>query len=141
MNNESFFHPIFGQVKWYTDRTEWAGIMQLPNGKVIEVAINAAREDKQMDIHSRSCIQLMQHTHTLFETLADDLIETHNETWNEGESITKEEFIKKLSLEMVAFYNDGTSDLYFDDGDMFWGHIIIASVDSNGLYEEAQISG
>ncbi|MER2009747.1 MAG: hypothetical protein ABS939_20110 [Psychrobacillus sp.] len=31
--------------------------------------------------------------------------------------------------------------MYYDDGDLFWRHMIVVDVDENGLYQEAQIYG
>lgn len=61
--------------------------------------------------------------------------------WNEGEIISKDEFKKRINIQGILIFCEGNAELYYDDGDLFWGHTIVVDVDENGLYQEAQIYG
>ena len=41
----------------------------------------------------------------------------------------------------LAFRNDGTIEVYYDDDDIFWGHCIIANIDAEGNPVHADIAG
>jgi len=41
----------------------------------------------------------------------------------------------------LAFRNDGTIEVYYDDDDIFWGHCIIANIDADGNPVDADIAG
>ncbi|MBS4207224.1 DUF2262 domain-containing protein [Bacillus sp. FJAT-50079] len=72
---------------------------------------------------------------------SEELIELHNKTWNEGEINSKEEFVNRIKLEGILFFCEGNAELYYNDGDLFWGHTIVVDVNENGEYESAQING
>ena len=52
-----------------------------------------------------------------------------NRTWvEEGEKkVTAAQFRKRMKLESVSFYPDGSLEFCHDDGDLFWGHTILVS--------------
>jgi hypothetical protein len=66
-----------------------------------------------------------------------------NEDWLEPEEkpITAREFRKRISITNIDFYSDGSSAIYCNDGDIFWGHLIQISIDKNGKYQNADIVG
>ena len=41
----------------------------------------------------------------------------------------------------LAFRNDGSIEVYYDDDDIFWGHCIIAHIDADGNPVDADIAG
>jgi hypothetical protein len=46
-----------------------------------------------------------------------------------------------MKLSSISVYPDGDFDLFFDDGDMFWGHSIIVTGNINGEFSSAEIAG
>ena len=46
-----------------------------------------------------------------------------------------------LPMGELAFRNDGTIEVYYDDDDIFWGHCIIANIDAEGNPVHADIAG
>lgn len=71
--------------------------------------------------------------------LANDWLQDDNEL--EIDEITKDIFISLLKLETISVNPDGDFDIYFFDGDMFWGHCIIVSGNINGDFVSAEIAG
>lgn len=74
--------------------------------------------------------------------LANDWQQDDDES--ESESllpITVESFIDKISLKELNVSDDGEFTAYYDDGDMFWGHIIMAEGNTDGTLKNANIAG
>ncbi len=55
--------------------------------------------------------------------------------------ITADIFAKRITMGELAFRNDGTIEVYYDDDDIFWGHCIIANIDAAGNPVGADIAG
>lgn len=95
--------------------------------------------------------------HTLFEDelkwsdsirnfAADELVELANDWLADDEDaeldeITTEIFISKLELSSISVSSNGDFTIYFYDGDMFWGHVIIVEGNVNGTFDSAYIAG
>jgi hypothetical protein len=72
-----------------------------------------------------------------------DLLPLKNETWLEPdeETVTGERFLASVALESISVYPDGGLEFFFDDGDLFFGHSIIASGDVESGIGEAHLAG
>lgn len=71
--------------------------------------------------------------------LANDWLEDDDEA--EVDEITEEMFINLMEFSNLTVYPDGDFNMYFYDGDMFWGHSIIVSGNINGQFTSAEIAG
>jgi hypothetical protein len=71
--------------------------------------------------------------------LANDWLQDNDEA--EIDEITKEMFIDFMKLDSISVSPDGDFEIYFFDGDMFWGHTIIVSGNVNGDFYSAEIAG
>lgn len=71
--------------------------------------------------------------------LANDWLQDNEEA--EITEITKELFVELMSIDSISVYNDGEFEIFFSDGDMFWGHSIIVNGDINGNFTSAEIAG
>lgn len=62
------------------------------------------------------------------------LLKRKNEDWlNEGDSeVDANEFKSRLRLESIDVNADGSFQLWYDDGDLFWGHLIVISGGKSG---------
>lgn len=77
---------------------------------------------------------------------AEELTELANEWLQDNEEaeiaeITKDMFMNLMELDSISVYPDGDFNLFFVDGDMFWGHSIIVSGNINGELTSAEIAG
>ena len=68
--------------------------------------------------------------------LANDWLDNDDQ-----DPITAEIFAKRITMGELAFRNDGTIEVYYDDDDIFWGHCIIANIDADGNPVDADIAG
>lgn len=68
--------------------------------------------------------------------LANDWLDNDDQ-----DPITADIFAKRITMGELAFRNDGTIEVYYDDDDIFWGHCIIANIDADGNPVSADIAG
>jgi len=81
--------------------------------------------------------------------MEDEMIKLKNDIWlgededtgEEEPPITIEDFRKRVSVSSIVFYEDCSSVIYCDDGDIFWGHTIQIDIDKDGKYESATLAG
>lgn len=59
----------------------------------------------------------------------------------EAEEITKEEFAKRLKISSLNIMDEGCFEIFYDDDDMFYGHVIIVSGSLENGIDDAQIAG
>lgn len=57
------------------------------------------------------------------------------------EPVTGARFLERIALESVGIDADGRASVFYADGDLFGGHVIIASVDRDGHLTDADIAG
>ncbi|CAM5491920.1 hypothetical protein BSAF29S_02503 [Bacillus safensis subsp. safensis] len=57
----------------------------------------------------------------------------------EQEELTMNQFISRISLESLHVYPEGEFEVYYHDGDLFWGHVIIVKGNINGTFHDAHI--
>lgn len=71
--------------------------------------------------------------------LANDWLQDNEDT--ELKEITKEMFIDFMSLDSISVYPEGEFEIFFFDGDMFWGHSITVSGNISDGFTSAEIAG
>ena len=80
------------------------------------------------------------------EYAAEELIELANDWLQDDEEaeideITKKMFMELMKLSTICVYSEGDFEIYYSDGDMFWGHSIIVCGNINGKMDSAEIAG
>jgi len=58
-----------------------------------------------------------------------------------GEEISLESFMARMGFSSLSVYPDGDFVVYFDDGDLFFGHSILVNGNVNGELSSAEIAG
>ncbi len=56
-------------------------------------------------------------------------------------AITEESFAGRLVISELSIDAEGDYEVYYDDDDMFWGHVIIVNGSVDGGMEDAYIAG
>ena len=71
------------------------------------------------------------------------LLPLKNESWlNDNESkITEKDFIKRIKLGSILFFGDLSSELVYNDGNLFWGHYIVADLNKKNELTNVDIQG
>lgn len=77
------------------------------------------------------------------EFAAQRLLQLKNETWiDEGEDpLTTEQFQQWMTLESISIDSGGNVSFYHNDGDLFLGHCILVTMDSENNFIVAEIAG
>ena len=78
--------------------------------------------------------------------LSNEWLEDEKECMDENESaqiesITKENFMKRMAIESISVRADGEFDVFFEDGGLFWGHCIIVSGNIDTGVSSAEMAG
>ena len=74
---------------------------------------------------------------------ADRLLELANE-WAadaDEEEVSREEFLSRMTLETIDVVENGSYDLWYNDGELFLGHVIHVSGNLNDGVTDAQMEG
>lgn len=74
---------------------------------------------------------------------AKKLLDLKNDDWTEDEedTLTKEEFMTRISISSICVKPDGEVEFWLDDGDIFWGHTILVSGSVHDGLEDAELYG
>lgn len=57
------------------------------------------------------------------------------------EEITEERFAERISLSDIGISSDGSFEIFYNDDDMFWGHVVIVSGSLSDGLDSAYIAG
>jgi hypothetical protein len=133
---------FFGALRW-NDLVAWyESKIQIPDGREIEVSIKVGDDGPRASVEQarRDFPSVLANETSYREQTAAALLGTHNDHWNEGERIDIDGFMARMTLESIVFYVIYT-ELWYDDGDLFWGHSIVANLDSELRFTNATFEG
>jgi hypothetical protein len=143
MSSKTFSDPLFGTLFWNEQVRWWEGVVTLAPGHRVTVSFIPDSDDLD---------PLLAYVKPLFAAIrADDfplrraaakaLLDVYNDEWNDDDPIEAEEFIDRILLDALVYYDDGSAELYYDDDDLFLGHVILVRLDDRGRVTEATIGG
>lgn len=96
-----------------------------------DLLTNAAEWDKKARAYAAQKL-----TENANDWLCDSLDEEE-----EFEEITEEIFAQRISLSEISICSDGSFEIFYNDDDMFWGHVVIVSGSLDGDLDSAYIAG
>jgi len=116
------------------------------NGKTIQIVfpVKDERPDKDALRTAESLWSDQARWKARLEDFAvKQLLQLKNKTWlEEGESeLTAAEFVARMTLTSISIESDGEFSFWYDDGDLFWGHVIMVSGDMKDGPTDAGIHG
>ncbi len=137
----------FGVLNWDEKLGLYKTQLDLMAGQWVSVSIIDAGDEPLAGIERAA--QMYQHIQNqemnIRQTTADALIKNYNENWRDEdedeEVINAEAFMQRIRLEAISFYGDGSAEVYYDAGDLFLGHTIVASIDEQYRFRGATITG
>lgn len=124
-------HERFGiltldrSVDWYVATTIWEGENMRLN--------LSATDDSALDAALRTAVELWEFqsmwNQRIREYAVQKLLTLKNSAWLEDDEneLTPDDFKGRMRLEAVTVSPDGSFDFWYDDGDLFWGHMIQVS--------------
>jgi hypothetical protein len=131
----------FGTLTYNSNLGWWEGHTTF-QGRKIRLEISAKEKQKYEPLEMVKT-RLEKLEALAFEQIAADrLISLYNESWNESEKdITDEFFKKKIALDSVTLELDGHSTIWFNDGNLFFGHSIQILLDAENNVIDVGIVG
>lgn len=55
--------------------------------------------------------------------------------------LTEKDFMARISLDAISFSQEGSFQLWFNDGDIFWGHVIVVGGNKEAGFTDASMQG
>jgi uncharacterized protein (TIGR03067 family) len=134
---------VLGQVIWNDNYDNWEARLELKTGSVVDFHLwPGGRSDEAILEAGREAVQWLRNNEPAARHFAASrMLDGHNDSWNDGEPISAEAFASRMTLETASIQADGGIDLYYQDGDLFWGHCIIISVSGERQFIDASIAG
>lgn len=137
--------PVFGPLSWDARFGCWNGQVALAGGPPAQLTItprDGAGAAESLAVAEALAGWLGAHEADARAYAAAQLLELHNASWNEADEPTSAQaFQARLSLTNLTVDSDGGAALFYDDGDLFFGHVVIVSLDSARTFYEASIAG
>ena len=144
IENELGSFALDREFSWFEGIVNW-------NGVEANVYLETDEEDgdtakQAMKVLKRVVDNIVENDTKYREYAAEELTELAND-WMEAldeidtEEITKEIFMKRMEMSEIMVSSKGSLSLFYNDDDMFWGHVIEIDVDSSGGIISAHIAG
>lgn len=131
----------FGTLK-YDDNLDWWTCNTKFQGKKIKLDIAVEKENKFEPLDSIKDILKKLEVYPFHAIAADHLLSTYNDSWNEKKTaLSKEQFASIIKLDSITIETDGESSIWFKDGNLFLGHLICISLDSDYKVKDVGIMG
>jgi hypothetical protein len=142
---ENLKHAVFGELTWNSE-LGWFEGRTTCGDMVCDVHVSVDDEEAPHGSTGEAVPALERARGRVSEfkaKAAEQLLELYNDEWrNEGESTkSADEFIAHLQLDSLSGYPDGTVEVSFTVGELFAGHIVLMSVESDGSVSQVDIAG
>jgi hypothetical protein len=140
-------HDVLGEfaydegLAWYEGSVNWAG----EKASLSLSAESPAELPASIDTICRLLDQAATLHSKLIVSLTDELLPLKNGEWfnpeRDAQPYTPETFAAALRIERITAFPDGSAEFYFEDGGLFFGHTLIASIDGLSGEIEATLAG
>jgi hypothetical protein len=140
---ETIEDSVLGTLYWNDDLEKWETEIDVEQHRGIAVSIDPEGEDLEPVFARARAIasDLAQISRDVCRTAAtEDLLELYNRSWNHGEPIELDTFCGCLELQSVTVTPKGT-EFHYDDGELFLGHLVLVTVDCEGVFQSATLAG
>lgn len=161
LNNESYLPPetpkvihqtltndILGTLTYRQERKQYETTYSINGNDVFifielveEKRLNALVDEVAKKLASEYYLQAMQAMLIPMLTLKNDYWLGEDEQGELEPILTIEEFSERITLTGIEFYADGSSVIYCDDGELFFGHCIMIDINKDGEFIDANIAG
>jgi len=136
----------FGPLAWDSICGSWSGTVAIPGGKLVKLKVGTLDEDRDQTITEKArdaFARVLDQQTASMRKAAADLLALHNEGWHHYENtppLTSEQFQARLTVESIQVQSWGAAVVYFDDGDLFWGHSIRVEQEADGSFQTEAFS-
>ena len=134
-------HPDLGELEWDANVDWWCGHVAWAAHARVRLNVSGSKDSDAGLFDRAAAILRRMDARAIYRHAAAGLLETHNDGgWRErvdetGQAsetpvLDAQGFMAKLSPEAVKIDDDGGVDVYFNDGNLFWGHAVVVSLDA-----------
>jgi len=124
---DSFFGKfcLNRSVNWYEGEVVWQS-----ERISLQLSMDDCDDEQKLLAHTRILWNSQGHWNKIIADYAvNKLLPLKNEAWldEDEKEVTSDQFKKRLVLEAITVYPDGSFKFWHDDGDLFGGHSILIS--------------
>lgn len=135
-------HPVLGELTydaklmWWRGTARWGGVEDVR----VSVSGDEQLEDEAFD---RAAARLAATDDAALRAYAFEALGAlYDETWRQDRpSLDAAGFAARMSPSSFGVELDGTVTVYYDDGDLFFGHAICVAVDAEDRPFDAELAG
>lgn len=145
MNYPDIEHPSLGVLR-YCDHLHWyEGQFPFRQSQLlIRFSTDEQGQVKAAIARGTDLVaQLEYYVESAKEYAVEKLLDIKNEFWSDEdeEVLTPEQFKNKMVLESIVISSDGEVSFYHNDGNLFFGHCILITMDSQNNFIDADTPG
>jgi hypothetical protein len=132
---------FYGTLSLDTKTDSYCGMVRR-NGTDLAVSFSNVDEET-FNKNLVSTMEIILKIEILEKHMIKKMLKLKNDSWLEKgqKRITASDFLRQVNPYALNTYADGTVELYYKAGDLFWGHEIVTSIDSEGIFKDATITG
>jgi hypothetical protein len=138
MNYPAIELPRIGTLRYDKEYEWYEGQIKIQQLE-IPVRLSTDEEGKVAFVCERVAnlvLELESHLQAAKEYAVEGLLAVKNETWLEDdeEPSTPEQFKHRMVIESINIDSDGEVSFYHNDGDLFWGHCILVTMNGDNNF-------
>jgi hypothetical protein len=108
---------------WFEGSANW-------NGTTIRLVFPVDEEtldDKALESAQALWVDQVKWKQSIESFATEGLLGIKNDAWIEEDEaeVTAEEFVSRITLEMISVASEGDFEFWYNDGDLFFGHSIV----------------
>jgi len=139
-------NPVLGVLTWDDNFAQWNAAIDFAPEDTVSISItpNDAGDDAAIASGADFITWLRENEPNARAYAAGkmfELAEDWHEEDEEPEAITAASFAGRITLSEITFDSSGEASLWYNDGDVFAGHVIVVSVDANQAFTDVQMMG
>jgi hypothetical protein len=145
----SFEDDTLGTIQYDKRFGWWSTIADLTPDLEIDLTLELGAAESVPESILSAFKHLQDHEPELRQAVCSHLLELAEDWRDEDETPgsptsgpwTLETFMKAVTITSASFDEDGAATIYYDDGEVFAGHVIAVAVSSDGEFQDANIAG
>lgn len=136
--------PVFGTVTYNDNYNQWEAAFALSPDQTVIINLLGDDPDQMLPVGETLAAWTQAHEPEIRAYAATELIDLAEDWRDEDEEptpLTLEAFADRITLQSLSVAPDGDTTFWYEDGDLFAGHVIVVSLNTNHEFTDAQIMG
>ena|SRR5437773_1381134 len=124
-------------VRWYRAQVEFSTSHRVE----LSISVRGVDPDTAIERARQIFPRVQLQEATLRRAAVLEKLALYNDQWRQGERIDADEFSRRIALSSVTIHPEGEVELWYADGDLFAGHWIAVSTDSELHFHHVELAG